>query len=287
MGHGTHVAAMLGGRTFGLAKLVNIYPVRALCTTYNTGHIKQALDLVAQVHSPFQPTAVVNISGLNGLEDCEYNPDDDECDHQIFEAIIELAKRDNIFIVQSAGNQSFVGSSGRVDACVRTFGDEAIFDGVTPEEIANRVAVSRIVVAAGSDEFDGLWRWETGDYGSSMGSNVGRCVDVFAPAAHIVSAFFPYEADEEDADQAVCQLSGTSMAAPQVSGVAAMILSVTPNICPEGLKAAILRSAERGVLETNSADPNYIGAGSPNLLVHWDPNIVMLDGFECADLSAW
>jgi len=41
--------------------------------------------------------------------------------------MIEVASRDNILFVQSAGNQSWVTGSTQRDACDRTFGDAAIF----------------------------------------------------------------------------------------------------------------------------------------------------------------
>ncbi len=169
-----------------------------------------------------------------------------------------------------------------VSACDYTFGDEARYS--DPAEFA---AISRILVAAGSDENDGLWRSEFGENGHPIGSNVGECIDVFSPAAHIVSAYFPLNPGSDDPDEIVCQLSGTSMAAPHVSGVAAMILQNTPTMNSAALKTMILNWTERDALESNSTDPNYIGAGSPNLLLHWDPSAISRDGFETGDMRLW
>jgi subtilisin family serine protease len=274
-GHGTHVAAILGGRTFGLARDVEIYPVKALCSTYSTAEFKKALDFIVSLHPSTAPTAVVNLSGLNALSSCYYDPTCPEGD-QLREALINLVRRNNILFVQSAGNQS--GS----DACDHTWGDESRYS--DPNDSA---AIARIVVAAGSDENDGRWRTEPGDYGHPLGSTIGGCVDVFAPAAHIASAFLPFDPDPFDPDEAVCQLSGTSMAAPHVSGIAAMILQNWPTMRSEALRTVILNWAEPDVLEANPGDPNYIGDGSPNLLLHWDPNIILRDGFETGDLRVW
>jgi len=273
-GHGTHVAAILGGRTFGFARDVEIFPIKALCQGYTTAEFKKALDAVLIFHSPSAPTAVVNLSGLND-DTCLYQTWCTGGD-QVRAAVISVASRNNILLVQSAGNRS--GS----DACNHAWGDEDRYT-----DPADAAAIARIVVVAGSDENDGRWRTEPGDYGHPTGSNIGRCVDVFAPAAHIDSAFSPVDPGPFDPDEVVCQLSGTSMAAPHVAGVAAMILQNSPYMTPEALRAMILNWADRDVLESNLGDPNYIGDESPNLLLHWDPSNILKDGFESGDFRIW
>ena len=85
-------------------------------------------------------------------------------------------------------------------------------------------------------------------------SNLGRCVDVFAPGVSIISA-----SAASDTGSAV--LSGTSMASPHAAGVAALILQQQPGATPAAVAAEVVRDAVPGVL-TN------VGAGSPNLLLH-------------------
>ena len=127
----------------------------------------------------------------------------------------------------------------------------------------------------------------SGEVGYPIGSTIGPCVDIFAPASHVASAFYPVDPGSEDPDEIVCQLSGTSMAAPHVSGVAAMILNDYPSLTAAQLRTFLLNWAERGVLESNPSDPNYIGSGSPNLLLHWAPSDLFRDGFETNDLRLW
>jgi len=77
------------------------------------------------------------------------------------------------------------------------------------------------------------------------------------------------------------------MAAPHVSGVAAMILHDNPTMKVDMLRQLILNWAEQGVLPSNPQDPAYIGSGSPNLLLHWDPSNIMRDGFETESYVLW
>lgn len=292
-GHGTHVAAILGGRTFGVAKDVNIIPIKALCTTtppgqYSTEQWKLAFEYVLLLHADTFPTAVVNLSALNQNVPCVFNPIP-ACDEysQLREAVISVARRDNLLLVQSSGNKQFTTDS--LDACSRSFGDELRYSDIVvpPAVISDRDAVARIVIVAGSDENDGRLRITSGEPLTPIQSTIGTCVDIFAPAAHVASAFFPVGLGiGEVPEEAVCQLSGTSMAAPHVSGLAALFLQDDPYMTSEDLRALVLTRGLQGVLETNPADPNYIGAGSPDLLLHWDP-IVFEDGFETANFVAW
>lgn len=62
-------------------------------------------------------------------------------------------------------------------------------------------------------------------------SNKGSCVDLFAPGVDITSAWL---------DNGTNTISGTSMAAPHVTGVAAQYLSTHPTASPSAVSAAVL-----------------------------------------------
>lgn len=85
-------------------------------------------------------------------------------------------------------------------------------------------------------------------------SNFGRVLDIFAPGSDITSAWFT-------SPSATKTISGTSMAAPHVTGAAALILAGEPSLTPAQVSAALASGATTGMV----SNP---GPGSPNLLLH-------------------
>ena len=83
-------------------------------------------------------------------------------------------------------------------------------------------------------------------------SNFGDCVDVFAPGSNIMSNNF---ADSSTGRS----LSGTSMAAPHVAGLAALYLGDNKAANPTAVTAAIQAGAQAGVvIDAKSAMGNYL-----------------------------
>ncbi|KAI0217723.1 hypothetical protein L0F63_007437 [Massospora cicadina] len=91
---------------------------------------------------------------------------------------------------------------------------------------------------------------DVNDYRASF-SNYGKCIDIFAPGVEILSTWN---------DKKSKSISGTSMAAPHVAGLAATLLSKSP-MPPLKLTQTILEMATKGAVQ----DP---GQGSPNLLLY-------------------
>ena len=84
-------------------------------------------------------------------------------------------------------------------------------------------------------------------------SNVGTCLDLFAPGSSITSAW-------STGDSATKTISGTSMASPHVAGVAALYLQGNPGASANSVAGALIGNATTGKV-TNA------GAGSPNRLL--------------------
>lgn len=85
-------------------------------------------------------------------------------------------------------------------------------------------------------------------------SNIGSCVDIFAPGTDITSAWYTSDTDTNT-------ISGTSMATPHVVGAAALVLGGTPDASPADVADALTGAATADVV----TDP---GTDSPNLLLN-------------------
>ncbi len=84
-------------------------------------------------------------------------------------------------------------------------------------------------------------------------SNYGTCLDLFAPGDGITSTYY-------SSDTATATMSGTSMAAPHVAGVAALYLATHTTATPAQVGSAII------ALTTPNKVTNP-GSGSPNRLL--------------------
>lgn len=205
-GHGTHVAGIVGGATWGMAKEVGLVPVRVLdCAGSGTASgVIAGIDwVVANAARP----AVINLS-LGGPASAA------------LDAAVAAAVQAGIPVVVAAGNDG-------ADACT-----------ASP---ARAPAALTVGATAATDA-------------RASYSNWGACLDLFAPGSAIVSAW-------PTATTATATLSGTSMAAPHVAGLAALALAGSPSATPAQV-ADLIRAAATAGRVTDA------GTGSPNLLVH-------------------
>lgn len=118
---------------------------------------------------------------------------------------------------------------------------------------ASPARVPEALTVASTDSFD----IRAGD------SAIGSCVDLYAPGVDIHTAWYDYTNYPNDHnDWAI--VSGTSVAAPFVAGVAASYLQRNPTASPATVHAHIVNTATPGIVQ-------YPGLETPNRLLYQAP----------------
>jgi subtilisin family serine protease len=150
-GHGTHVAGLAAGKTYGIAPGATIIVIRVLdCRNYGPyTAVMLGIDYVLELIKERKRKAVVSMS-LVGFGDIHF-------DHSV-----EKLLKTGVPVVAAAGNY-------KMSACY-----------YSPSRISNV-----ITVGATRQESDGMF-WFSNQ--SSSGTNYGPCVDIFAPGQFVTSA---------------------------------------------------------------------------------------------------
>jgi subtilisin family serine protease len=196
-GHGTHVAAILGGTVSGVAKNVRIIPVQVLGSN-GSGYLSDIITGVnwAVSHHPAGKAAVANLSlGVCAVSPCPLDSQGKETkisstSRILLESALTSLMNEGVVTVAAAGN------SGE-DACK-----------YVPASTSGTISVGAT--------------WKSGSQlAETSWSNYGECVDIFSPGGQIRSADWA-------SDTGFKVMSGTSMAAPYVSGAAAIFLQRSP-----------------------------------------------------------
>merc|ERR1712217_1016358 len=210
-GHGTHCAGTIAGKTVGVAKQAIVHAVKVLGDN-GSGSNRGIVQAIDFVTTQGQRPAVISMS-LGCGSPCQSRS----------EAIaIQAAVRAGVTVVVAAGNN---GNTNRPDAC-----DYA------PAGIPQAITVGSIT--------------SNNDQRSSF-SNIGSCIDVFAPGSAILSA-------SHRSDTGGSILSGTSMACPHVSGVAALALGKDSNLDPFQVTDLIINAALQGRVGDVRGSPNRL-----------------------------
>jgi hypothetical protein len=228
-GHGTAVASVILGNTFGVAK-------------------------------------GASVSGLGTASDCTSSLGADAITNALSYADYQkISTGQGLFGVVVNMSFQFGGVNTMVDAAV----NQLIDDGVT------------VVVAAGNDgSATNACNFTPSDNSRAIrvgatdttdtrrsDSNYGACVDIFAPGTNVYSAddggtlFTGSCATAYPNTVKNCPLGQTSLAAPIITGIAALYLEDNPTADAVTVKNVILANATQNVVKN-------AGTGSPNLFAY-------------------
>lgn len=210
-GHGTHVAGIIAasGEAIGVYEKVSLIPLQVVYwdTDEEDYYFSWIAVLQAINYAISEDIPIINYSG-GGPTDRD-------------ELKLAISNYGGLFITsagngfQEEENGPYIGRSIDIGS-----GYEHYPAGYIHENI----------IAVGNMDSKGV-RTSDSNYGA-------RAVDIFAPGAYIKSTY-PYDLSEDG----YAYLSGTSMATPFVTGVAAMLLSYDGTLTSAEIKDAILSSA--------------------------------------------
>ncbi|QLL31068.1 hypothetical protein HG536_0A08850 [Torulaspora globosa] len=173
-GHGTHVAGIVGSKSFGVAKGVTMVEVKAL-NAKGQGNLTTVISAmefsVNHCRSSNRKGCVINLS-LGAIR------------NSVINQAVKAAHEAGMVIVVAAGNSN-------INACWNS-----------PASASQAISVG-----AFDDRTDTIAKF----------SNWGSCVDIFAPGVRVcsLSSLPPYKPTV---------FSGTSMASPSITGLAAILL---------------------------------------------------------------
>jgi subtilisin family serine protease len=215
-GHGTHCAGIIAAKTWGVAKDASIVAVRVLDAD-GSGPLTSIIKGIEWVEKDAGAHSHASVASMS------------------LGGLVSAASNDAVAALWRSGVPVMVaaGNDGEVpilsDACYHSPASEAV-----------------VVTVGSSNNKDER----------SYFSNVGTCVDIFAPGSAITSCWI-------GSNDATNTISGTSMATPFVAGVAAKYLTAHPSTTPDQLKTHLLSSATFDKLTD-------IKEGSPNKLLFAD-----------------
>lgn len=240
-GHGTHVAGTAAGTKFGVAQAANIIAVKVLGDdgSGSSADTIAGMNWIINRHDKRKndPGFKGSVMSMSwGLQGTA----------RAVDQVVLMASEAGIHISVAAGNDG-------TDACLST--------------PSHNGGANSAVVSVGSINIENT---------VSTFSNIGECVDIFAPGEDVLSAW-------STGDNVINFLSGTSMACPHVSGVMAYLIAedTTGKLGqdPAALKAKLLKTARenaftgeiegsKNLLLSNGVDGN-IAARPKHLMRNW------------------
>lgn len=219
-GHGTHVASVIMGTggPFGLyrgvapdAMLVDVKVLSSVGTNFEDQLIR-GIEWVIENKDKYN-IKIINLSGSSDVDDLDGT--------SAVSRVANRAVQNGLIVVAAAGNEGPDGETVSAPA-------------VADNAIAVTAVDDRNTVDRGDDTI--------AEY-SSRGprKDGGQKPDVSAPGSNIVGAL---AAETGNASDNLVMMWGTSMAAPHVSGVCALLLEANSTLSPWEVKRILLESAE-------------------------------------------
>lgn len=210
-GHGTFVSSVALGTCFGVAKEATLHSVRVI----SADGVGQVSDIV------------------NGLQYVLQNVDQLES---------ELGYRPPAVVSMSIGGLKSKSLDDAVNKLVQQGIPVVVAAGNNygADACASSPSSAQLAIVVASTDQD--------DRPSSF-SNIGPCVDIWAPGSNIIGA-------DSTSDTATQVLSGTSMSTPLVAGIVALILEHNPNATPAQVEQILLNASVpliQGVPNTTTA----------------------------------
>lgn len=262
--HGTHVAGIIGAtpnNRFGVTGVAWNADLYGFDFDYDGRWKDDEAFTYAFFRAGIEFMAECGVRVINASLGQNYKESDSK------DRIDELVKKDRLFFedmlrdlksnghdmlfVQSAGNNA--ARQLNLNQNARLAENNGYFSAVRDAELKSQV----IVVGNAQFNVSQLVMNESSSYGSR--------VDVFAPGSYIYSTVVPGRERIENGkevdstavvDSGFARMTGTSMAAPHVTGVAAMVFGVNPSFSAKQVKEIILNTATQNGVDTSSAFAN-------------------------------
>jgi subtilisin family serine protease len=229
--HGTHVAGIIGAvtnNTIGIASIgMNQIRLMGIKTALDSDGLALVAAYEGVAMAVSKGAKIINCSWGGGYSQAQYN-------------IIVDAYNAGCIIVASAGNTYT--STPKYPA--------AFGEGLTGQtwEVTNKKLV---ISVAALDNQDNRAYWGLNQLGIPRGSNIGSYVDISAYGTDIYSTVVASGGGSD-----YTKYNGTSMAAPQVSGLLGLMMSYNPTASRDQVLDCLLGTANQDIYNL-SLHPNH------------------------------
>ncbi len=243
-GHGTHVAGsaaapLNGVGVVGVAPEARLVAVKVFDDAGNSSEslVLCGFDHVMGLNTDADPTNDVDVMSMSFGEQRSWGT----CDTDPLHGAVCAAYAAGIIMVAGAGNSS-------VDA--GSFVPAAFDEVISVSALADFDAARGGLAGCG---FVADLGWLECDDTLAFFSNFGPSVDVVAPGVGVFST---------TKGNGYATQSGTSMATPHVSGVAALMAAASPGLSPAAFRTLLLQTGECPDGSMSSADATCAGQGT-------------------------